>query len=150
MKEHSFTNYVSNNDATYEKDGTKTARCDHPGCNETHTITDPGTRLPAPLYQLKGQDGMAVGGKTEQKDGVLTITVDADFASLTGYMGGLQGLRAQGVETIVFETNGATSTFALADLLASMAAGDSYALTHDGETVTFTLATGTDISGILK
>ena len=150
MKEHSFTNYVSNNDATYEKDGTKTARCDHPGCNETHTITDPGTRLPAPLYQLKGQDGMAVGGKTEQKDGVLTITVDADFASLTGYMGGLQGLRAQGVDTIVFVTNGATSTFALADLLASMTAGDSYALTHDGETVTFTLATGTDISGILK
>ena len=150
MKEHSFTNYVSNNDATYEKDGTKTARCDHPGCNETHTITDPGTRLPAPLYQLKGQDGMAVGGKTEQKDGVLTITVDADFASLTGYMGGLQGLRAQGVDTIVFVTNGATSTFALADLLASMTAGDSYALTHDGETVTFTLATGTDISSILK
>ena len=149
-KGHSFTNYVSNNDATYEKDGTKTAKCDHPGCDATDTITDPGTRLPAPLYQLKGQDGMAVGGKTEQKDGVLTITVDADFASLTGYLGGLQGLRAQGVETIVFVTNGATSTFALADLMASMTAGDSYALTHDGETVTFTLATGTDISSILK
>ncbi len=149
-KGHSFTNYVSNNDATYEKDGTKTAKCDHPGCDASDTITDPGTRLPAPLYQLKGQDGMAVGGKTEQKDGVLTITVDADFASLTGYLGGLQGLRAQGVDTIVFVTKGATSTFALADLLASMTAGDSYALTHDGETVTFTLGNGTDISGILK
>ena len=149
-KGHSFTNYVSNNDATYEKDGTKTARCDHPGCDATDTITDPGTRLPAPLYQLKGQDGMAVGGKTEQKDGVLTIEVDADFATLTGYLGGLQGLRAQGVDTIVFVTNGATSTFALADLMASMTAGDNYALTHDGETVTFTLATGTDISSILK
>ena len=104
----------------------------------------------APLYRVIGEDGKGVSCETERKDGVLTITVDADFASLTGYLGGLQRLRAQGVDTIVFVTKGAASTFALADLLASMTAGDSYTLTHDGSTVTFTLATGTDISGVLK
>ena len=40
---HSFTNYVSNNDATYTEDGTKTAKCDC--CNEKNTITDEGSAL---------------------------------------------------------------------------------------------------------
>ena len=43
-KEHSFTNYVSNKDATYESDGTKTAQCDG-GCGKTHTVTDAGSML---------------------------------------------------------------------------------------------------------
>ena len=150
MLRHSFTNYVSNNDATYEQDGTKTAKCDHPGCDATDTIPDPGTRLPAPAFQVKGKDGKGVACETERKNGILTITVEEDSASLTGYLGGLQALSAQGIDTIVFVTNGVTSTFAVADLMAAMTAGDSYTLTHDGSTVTFTLATGTDISGILK
>ncbi|MBQ7546366.1 MAG: leucine-rich repeat domain-containing protein, partial [Clostridia bacterium] len=40
---HSFTNYVYNNDATTEKDGTKTAKCDR--CDETDTVTAPGTKI---------------------------------------------------------------------------------------------------------
>ena len=97
-----------------------------------------------------GQDGKALSCKAERQDGVLTITVDADFASLTGKLGGIQTLKAQGIETIVFVTNGATSTFALSDLLSQGSTGDTYTLTHDGSTVTFTLGTGkTDISDIL-
>ena len=42
--EHSFTDYVSNNDATCEKDGTKTAECDN-GCGEKDTVTDEGSAL---------------------------------------------------------------------------------------------------------
>lgn len=101
-----------------------------------------------PLYRVIGQDGKAVACKEARTSGVLTITVEADFATLTGSISGMKTLKAQGVDTIVFVTNGATSTFALADLLAQD--GDSYALTHDGETVTFTLGNGTDISKILK
>ena len=86
--------------------------------------------------------------ETVRKDGVLTITVDADCASLTGSFSGMKTLKAQGIDTIVFATKGATSTFAIADLLAQ--GGDGYTLTHDGETVTFTLSNGTDISKILK
>ena len=40
---HSFTNYVYNNDATTEKDGTETAKCDR--CDATYTRTKPGTKL---------------------------------------------------------------------------------------------------------
>ncbi|MBO4734444.1 MAG: hypothetical protein J5662_08210, partial [Clostridia bacterium] len=41
--DHSFTNYVSNNDATCTADGTKTAKCDY--CDVTNTITDEGSAL---------------------------------------------------------------------------------------------------------
>jgi len=41
---HSFTNYVSDGNATAEMDGTKTAVCDY-GCGETESVTDKGSRL---------------------------------------------------------------------------------------------------------
>lgn len=40
---HSFTNYVSNNDATYTADGTETAKCDN--CDATDTRTAEGSML---------------------------------------------------------------------------------------------------------
>ena len=102
----------------------------------------------APLYRVIDQDGEDIPYKAEQSSGVLTITVDADIASLTGKLGGIQTLKARGIDTIVFVTNGATSTFALSDLLAQT--GDTYTLTHDGSTVTFTLNNGSDVSAILQ
>ena len=146
---HSFTNYISNPDATYDHDGTKTARCDF--CDATDTIPDPGSKLvwaAAPLYRVVDQDGKTLDYKAERKDGVLTITAEADFAALIGTLGGIRTLKAQGIDTIVFVTNGATSTFALSDLLAQ--GGDGYTLTHDGAAVTFTMADGADVSKILQ
>ena len=43
MLDHSFTNYVSNNDATCTADGTKTAKCDN--CDATDTVADEGSML---------------------------------------------------------------------------------------------------------
>ncbi len=43
--EHAFTDYVSDGNATYDADGTKTAKCDVEGCNETNTVTDEGSKL---------------------------------------------------------------------------------------------------------
>ena len=150
MKEHSFTNYVSDGNATYDHDGTKTAKCIW--CDATDTVTDPGSRLvwveDAPLYRVIDQDGKVLSCKAERKDGVLTITVEADFAALTGKLGGIQTLKAQGIDTIVFVTKVATSAFALSDLLAQT--GDTYTLTHDGSTVTFTMNNGGDVSAILQ
>ena len=40
---HSFTNYVSNNDATCTEDGTKTAKCDY--CDAINTVVDAGSAL---------------------------------------------------------------------------------------------------------
>lgn len=43
---HTFEKYVSNNDASCKKDGTKTAKCTVAGCDKTDTVTDTGSKLP--------------------------------------------------------------------------------------------------------
>ena len=102
----------------------------------------------APLYRVTDGDGKDVRYETTWRDGVLTVTVEADQATLTGRLSSIASLQAQGIERIVFITKGATSEFLTADLLASAPATERYALTHDGETVTFT-AGEADVSGIL-
>lgn len=104
----------------------------------------------SPLYRVTDKDGKDIAYTAEQKDGVLTVTVDADFAVLTGKLSGIGTLKAQGVEKIVFVTKDATSAFLLADLLEKGAAGETYKLTHDGKTAAFTAGgQQTDISDIL-
>ena len=149
---HLFEDYVSNNDATYAHDGTKTAKCvRYDQCGETHTMPDEGSRLIAPpLYRVTDKDGRDIVYKAERKDGVLTVTVDADFAILTGKLSSIDTLKRQGIEKIVFVTNKAASTFQAADLLEKGASSDEYSLTHDGTTVTFVVSEKkTDVSGIL-
>lgn len=61
---HDFSNYISDNNATYEKDGTKTAICSHQGCNKKHTITDAGTKLESSIeFTTLKVDGTYVYGK---------------------------------------------------------------------------------------
>ena len=106
--------------------------------------------LQSSLYRVTDKDGKDIAYTAEQKDGVLTVTVDADFAVLTGKLSGIGTLKAQGVEKIVFVTKGATSAFRLADLLEKGTAGETYKLTHDGKTAAFTTGRQqTDISDIL-
>ena len=148
---HLFENYVSNNDATYARDGTKTAKCvRYDQCGETHTVPDEGSRLIAPLYRVTDRDGRDIVYTAEQTGGVLTVTVDEDFAILTGKLSGLRTLRARGVEKIVFVTKGAASAFLLSDLLSKGESDEAYRLTHDTKAVTFTLGESTaDVSAIL-
>ena len=106
--------------------------------------------LQSPLYRVTDKDGKDVTYKAEQEDSTLTITAKYDFAILTGSLGGMKTLKAQGVEKIVFVTNGAESAFMLSDLLESGKGGDSFKLTHDGGSLSFTVGTAeTDISEIL-
>ena len=148
---HLFEDYISNNDATYARDGTKTAKCvRYDQCGEIHTIPDEGSRLKRPLYRVTDRDGRDIAYTAEQTGGVLTVTVDEDFAILTGKLSGLRTLKSQGVEKIVFVTKGATSAFLLSDLLDRGESGEAYRLTHDGKAVTFTLGEKmTDVSAIL-
>ena len=149
---HLFEDYVSNNDATYAHDGTKTAKCvRYDQCGQTHTMPDEGSRLIAsPLYRVTAKDGRDIAYTAEQKGGVLTVTVDEDLAILTGRLSGIRILKAQGVEKIIFVTNGATSAFMLSDLLEKGESGDTYKLTHDGKAVTFTLGENmADVRAIL-
>lgn len=112
--------------------------------------SDNADTLQSPLYRVTDKGGKDVAYKAEQEDGTLTITAKYDFAILTGGLGGMNTLKAQGVEKIVFVTNGAESAFMLSDLLESGKGGDSFKLTHDGGSVSFTVGTAeTDISEIL-
>ena len=78
---HSYTKYVYNNDATYDADGTETARCDH-GCGETDTRTKVGSKLidsVAPMVTGVEND------KTYCKQVVVTITdVNSFTVTLNG------------------------------------------------------------------
>ena len=112
--------------------------------------SDDAYPLQSPLYRVTDKGGKDIAYTAEQKDGVLTVTVDADFAVLTGKLSGIGTLKAQGVEKIVFITKGVTSAFQLADLLKKGVAGETYKLTHDGKTAAFTAGgQQTDISDIL-
>ena len=153
---HLFGAYIYNNDATTKADGTETAKCER--CNKTDTRTAKGTKLSehtaetvpeskAAAYWVSGPEGQSIPYQAQQKDGVLTVTVQADTASLRGTTGSLRQLEAQGITGIRFVTNRAQSDFALSDLLTS--GTGSFTLTHEAETVRFTLAEK-DISGILK
>lgn len=61
--DHSFTNYVSDGNATYESDGTKTAACDRDGCNATDRKTDIGSKLERLTVQFMA-DGNVISTQT--------------------------------------------------------------------------------------
>ena len=153
---HQFGAYIYDNNATCTQDGTETAKCER--CNETDTRTAKGTKLTehtaetvpeskAAAYWVSDPEGQSIPYQAQQKDGVLTVTVQADTASLRGTTGSLRQLEAQGVAEIRFVTNGAQSAFTLSDLLAS--GTGSFTLTHAVDQVTCTLG-DTDISSVLK
>ena len=75
---HDFTEYVPNNDATYQKDGTKTAECNRPDCKETDTIIDEGTKkTPTGRISFKTltfEKEFELYGKTENAVTVFSFT----------------------------------------------------------------------------
>ena len=102
------------------------------------------------LYRVVDKDGKEIVFHTAQKDGVLAIATDSDFAMLTGNMEDIETLMNQGVSRIIFATKGRTSTFLLSDLLEKRAYGETWSLIHDGETVAFiAVEKKMDISSIL-
>ena len=117
--------------------------------------TNESTEYKAPvqksLYRVVDKDGKEIVFHTAQKDGVLAIATDSDFAMLTGKMEDIEALRNQGVSRIIFATKGRTSTFLLSDLLEKRAYGENYHLIHDGGAVAFTVGDAmADVSEILE
>ena len=116
--------------------------------------TNESTEYKAPvqksLYRVVDKDGKEIIFHTAQKDGVLAIATDSDFAMLTGEMKEIETLMNQDVSRIIFATKGRTSTFLLSDLLENRAYGENYHLIHDGEAVAFTVGDAmADVSEIL-
>ncbi len=115
------------------------------------TKTVHGKKKSAPLYRVKASDVRKLRYTSERRSGVLTSTTDADFAVFTGKLSGLSTLKEQGVKTIVFVTQGAQSAFVLSEQLEKGRSGETYYLTHDGNTVAFTLGESMmDVRGLLK
>lgn len=91
------------------------------------------------LFRVTDADGRDIPYTQAREGSTLTIAAEQDFAILTGTLHGIAVLQAQGVEKIVFKTNGASSSFQPEQLLAEGRISDRYTLTHDGSTVTFLL-----------
>ena len=116
--------------------------------------TNESTEYKAPmqqsLYRVVDKDGTEIVFHTAQKDGILAIATDSEFAMLTGEMKEIETLRNQGVSRIIFATKGRTSTFLLSDLLEKRVYGETYHLIHDGEAVTLTVGDAmSDVSEVL-
>ena len=116
--------------------------------------TNESTEYKAPmqqsLYRVVDKDGTEIVFHTAQKDGILAIATDSEFAMLTGEMKEIETLRNQGVSRIIFATKGRTSTFLLSDLLEKRVYGETYHLIHDGEAVTLTVGDAmVDVSEVL-
>lgn len=60
---HDWGDYTPDNNATYNSDGTKTARCERQGCSESNTVTDAGTKLPSGIrFKSFDVDGLTAYG----------------------------------------------------------------------------------------
>ena len=117
---------------------------------QTNESTEYKAPVQKPLCRVVDKDGKEIVFHTAQKDGVLAIATDSDFAMLTGEMKEIETLMNQGVSRIIFATKGRTSTFLLSDLLEKRAYGETYHLIHDGEAVAFTVGDAmADVSEIL-
>lgn len=69
--DHSFTNYVNDDNATCTEDGTKTAACDHDGCTATDVVVLTGTKLDHSFT-----DYVSDGNATCTEDGTKTAECD--------------------------------------------------------------------------
>ena len=98
-----------------------------------------------PLYRVLNLDGSTLKHQAETADGVLTLTVSADGAVLTGTLRALGYLQNQGIEKITFTDGAHTATIVLADLIAKgeaeavyvLTLGAANTLTLNGEAVDF-------------
>lgn len=82
-----------------------------------------------PLYRVLNLDGSTLKHQAETADGVLTLTVSADGAILTGTLRALGYLQNQGIEKITFTDGTHTASIVLADLIAKGEAEAVYVLT---------------------
>ena len=123
---HSFTNYIYNNDATYDADGTKTAACDR-GCGATDTVTAEGTQL------IRASSGGGASGTPSH-----TVSVDsAKHGSVT------VSPKSASKGTTVTITVKPDKGYELDDLTVTDKDGDAVKLTKKSDTkYTFTMPSG--------
>ena len=99
---HSFTKYISDNNATYDEDGTKTAKCDREECNATDTVTDTGSILEDKLvFKTLSVDGTDVYGKFSNAIEVFSFTDEIISIGNAKY---IVALDEYGMQTVATKT----------------------------------------------
>ena len=76
---HSFTNYISDKNATCTEDGTKTAKCDR--CDVTDTVTEKGSKLGHKYDEWIHVDGTKTHKRVCKNDSTHTETNTCEFTS---------------------------------------------------------------------
>ena len=132
--EHHFTEFVEVVAPTYESEGYTIYKCAN--CDETER------RDIVPMLVPESNGGssavtLTVTGaeayETSIADGRYTVAVPADTAVLSGSLGNLKELKAQGADTIVFRTQ-LRETVLDIDSMLSLGVDDTlFTLTHNGE-----------------
>ncbi len=116
---HAFTDYKSDNNATFTEDGTKTAVCDREGCSKTHTITDEGSKLESYIsFKTLNVNDLNVYGKVSNATYEFDFTEEIEVIGIYEYVVSLDFYGANQVLTkkvplsvgdnvvYVFEMNG--------------------------------------------
>ncbi len=75
---HSFTNYISDENATYTEDGTKTAICDREDCGVKDTVVDKDSAL---LIFVKYTNGYGISGVRNKS--LMKIDIPNEYRGLT-------------------------------------------------------------------
>ena len=117
MKAHTFTNYVYNNDATIDADGTETAICDECGV-ATDTRTAAGTKLASYEITVEATDlgtvtlngANVTDGATVKVEAGSAVTLTAEAAEGAKFL----GWTANGLTTVSTDTT--FTTVALANV----------------------------------
>ena len=100
--DHDFTDYISDNNATHESDGTKTAYCNNAGCNETDTVTDTGTKLQSGIsFKTLAVNGTTVYGKVSNATETFSFINEVAVEGIAKFV---VSLDIYGVQTIATKT----------------------------------------------
>lgn len=144
--EHEWT-LVSSTPAAVGQLGEKVYECP---CGSTRTVYE--FALPAPVEEEQnGRVVLTVEGaayEMHQEAARYIVTADSDTATLSGCLGNLAELKAQGVDTLVFRTKSRETALDI-DAMLSLGAEDTlFTLTHSGSSATLTVG-GADHSELI-
>lgn len=149
--EHTWT-LVSSTPAAVGQQGEKKYECS--SCGSTRTEYEPALPAPAPVEEQNSRNAYAAltveGAAYEmhQKSARCIVTADSDTATLSGCLGNLAELKAQGVDTLVFRTESRETALDI-DTMLSLGTEDTlFTLTHSGSSATLTVG-GADHSELI-
>lgn len=138
--EHKWT-LVSSTPAAVGQQGEKVYECS--SCSSTRTEYEPA--LPAPVEEQNGRSAYAAltveGAAYEmhQESTRYIVTADSDTATLSGCLGNLADLKAQGADTLVFRTKSRETALDIDAMLPLGAEDTLFTLTHSGSSAILTV-----------